>query len=391
MKISAAAVDFGTSKIVTLVGESGGYRHADIIGHGEALYDGFIAGHFNDPDTVIAALSASITQAEQQSGRSIKEVYVGVPGEFVKIVPRDVDFKLSEHRKIVDEDVDRILANASKGLVVAGAEILHRNPAYFIVDDGAKTLLPVGQKGSKLYSRVCYVAADKTFLDMVSTWLANLNIKVLGFLSSSLGEALLMVDPEERDRQAVLIDVGYLSTEIMGIEGDAIHQHAIVSMGGAMLTVDLVYGLRVSMGTAELVKRLFTFGASSGPNIEVRDSTGSYSFPREEVSKIIMPRATEIAEHIATTLHGMDMQLGPRAVFYLTGGGFAMMRGAREFLSGILQKPVRITESRSSKLNTPMYASALGLMDEVIERKQREVEPGLGDIISSFFKGIVSK
>lgn len=85
MKTIAAAIDFGTSKVVTLVAESGGYHRCDIIGAGQVPYDGYTDGYWNTPEKVTEAISASIQEAENQSHRRIREIHVGVPGEFCRV------------------------------------------------------------------------------------------------------------------------------------------------------------------------------------------------------------------------------------------------------------------------------------------------------------------
>ena len=69
MKNMAAAIDFGTSKVVTLVAESGGYHRCDIIGAGQVPYDGYIDGYWNTPEKVDDAIRDSIQEAEAQSHR----------------------------------------------------------------------------------------------------------------------------------------------------------------------------------------------------------------------------------------------------------------------------------------------------------------------------------
>ena len=49
MKSTIAAIDFGTSKIVTLISETSGNQRCDIIGAGIAAYDGYIDGEWNNP------------------------------------------------------------------------------------------------------------------------------------------------------------------------------------------------------------------------------------------------------------------------------------------------------------------------------------------------------
>ena len=45
--------------------------------------------------------------------------------------------------------------------------VVHRSPAWFMVDGGKKTLEPVGMKGTELKALVSFVVADTFFLDDV--------------------------------------------------------------------------------------------------------------------------------------------------------------------------------------------------------------------------------
>ena len=47
VKSMAAAIEFGTSKIVTVVGEGNGEGPAQLLGFGVAPYDGYSDAHWN--------------------------------------------------------------------------------------------------------------------------------------------------------------------------------------------------------------------------------------------------------------------------------------------------------------------------------------------------------
>ena len=49
MKTTVAAIDFGTSKIVTLVAENSGSQRCDITAAGVAKYDGYLDEGWNNP------------------------------------------------------------------------------------------------------------------------------------------------------------------------------------------------------------------------------------------------------------------------------------------------------------------------------------------------------
>ena len=68
MKNMVAAIDFGTSKIVTLVAENSGAQRCDIVGAGIAGYDGFLPEGWNNPEEVNEKIRISVAEAEKQSG-----------------------------------------------------------------------------------------------------------------------------------------------------------------------------------------------------------------------------------------------------------------------------------------------------------------------------------
>ena len=74
MKSTVATIDFGTSKIVTLVAENSGSQRCDIVAAGVARYDGFLDEGWNNPADLDEAIRRSIADAEEQSGVKIREI-----------------------------------------------------------------------------------------------------------------------------------------------------------------------------------------------------------------------------------------------------------------------------------------------------------------------------
>ncbi|MDR2504889.1 MAG: hypothetical protein LBD16_02150 [Oscillospiraceae bacterium] len=391
MKSQACAIDFGTSKVVTLVAESSGYHRCDIVGAGIASYDGFTDGYWNVPETVDDAIIKSLKQAEQQSHRRIREIHVGVPGEFCRVYVTEIQLQLQgADPTVTPADIERVFQMADAEIQPVRGVMIHRSPAWFIVDEGKKTMEPVGLKGSTLRSLVSFVVTDEFFLKDITKRMERLNLEVVGFFSSPMGEALLFLPQEDRDRTSVLIDVGYLSLEIMAVEGDALIFHKVVPMGGAHITVDLTYGLELPMALAEQVKRGYSFGHGGSDVIEaVSDNGRVQSFAKEDVGRVLEPRVDEIADAIKDALDKSGVRLGSWSNVYLTGGGLALMRGGREYLARQLERPIRAPAPKAAKLNSPIYSSALGLIDLVFETiEQQEEGSGLFDKARSSVKNL---
>ena len=396
MKTTVAAIDFGTSKIVTLVAENSGTQRCDIIGAGIAAYDGYLEDGWNNPGALNEAIMASVEDAEKQSRRKIHDINVGVPGAFTKVYATEARIALKgTDPRVTAADVRAAFKAAESNLGEHMGVVVHSSPAWFSLDDGKRTLEPVGQPGRELSALISFVVADKFFTDEVLTRLTGLGYNVTGFYSSAAGEAMLFLPEEERDRTCVLIDMGYLNTDVMIVEGDALTYLHTIDVGGGNIAADLAIGLDIPLKDAEeKIKRQYTYGIDTpGETYELLGVDGQKprTFTREEVSEIITPRVEEIAEDIQKSLDDSGIHLGNWSNIYLTGGGLSFNRGGRDFLSSKLGRPVRDTPKRTAKLNSHAYSSALGLMDliiDTIEQRNRQ-SASSGGAVKEFFRSLL--
>ena len=391
MKTTVTAIDFGTSKIVALVAETSGRQRCDIVGAGTVIYDGYMEGRWNAPEQLNDAIAEALHAAEYQSHARIKEVYVGVPGDFstVRTVEVKVDLQGADPR-VTERDINTLFEKAVEELGEIRGSIIHRSPAWFIVDEGKKTLEPMGMRGYELRGMISFVIADQFFLEDVQERFRSLGVAVNGCLSTPVGQAMLFVPDEERDRAAVLVDIGYLTTEVMIVQGDAIISLTNIPMGGGHIAADLAYGLEVPLSTAENIKRAFVYGLSAGQStFEGTDQAGSNkTFTREQVEKVIEPRAEEICEAVRDAIISSGAKLGKWSPVYLTGGGLAINRGGREFLAAKMERTVRELPRKAVKLSSPAYSSALGLLDLLIDTTANaRPGAGVGDFFRSLFGG----
>lgn len=385
MKTQIAAIEFGTSKIVTVVAQSGGAARCDILGTGCVPYAGFKDGDWNDPSSLLDAIRDSVAAAELEAGTRITELYVGIPGEFIHVHTGEAEVELGQTGEATGDDMDAVLDLIADKLHLdeSGEYILHRSPAWFSVDDGRKTMEPTGMRGTRLRASASFIAASTDLIDDLCEVLGALGLIVNGFLSPTLGMAILMLGMEERDRVTMLVDVGYLSTEVSVIEGDAIVYHAILGEGGGNITADLAYGLRLSMDEAEQIKRAYLFNPDEFDQdnfYEVYTEQGArMAFPRANVARIIEHRAGELCDLIRQVLEQDAVRyFGPRSQVQLTGGGLAMMRGGREFMASRLERTVKVPTAKSARLTSPCYSSVLGLTSLIFDCLEQTDVPGEG-------------
>ncbi|MBP3522655.1 MAG: hypothetical protein J6M56_03700 [Clostridia bacterium] len=389
MKKATAVLDFGTSKVLVLLAEESAYQKVTITSAGMAQYDGFMNGEWNAPGDVTDAIASAVEAAENKVGAHIKEVYVGVPGEFVRVYVIESSVTLQgADPKVTSADVEKLQRQATEMLDRPTGVIIHRSPAWFKVDGGQKTLEPVDQKGSTLEGMIGFVLADQFFVNDVTERLRELNIEVKGFFSTSVGEAMQMIPFEERDHTAILVDVGYLSTEVMAVEGDALIWQKVLPVGGAHITLDLAYGLEKPFDMCEKIKRSYTFNAPKNTQIEVQGEDGPETFSGETVSMIVDARVDEMLEMIDEAIKKSGIRLGNWSNIYFTGGGLMPMAGARVYAASKLSRNVREAATKTVKLKpAQIFASGSGLLELVYNTIElEEQDESLFDRIKRIFR-----
>ena len=390
MKKATAVLDFGTSKVLVLLAEESAYQKVTITSAGMAQYDGFMNGEWNAPGDVTDAIASAVEAAENKVGAHIKEVYVGVPGEFVRVYVIESSVTLQgADPKVTSADVEKLQRQATEMLDRPTGVIIHRSPAWFKVDGGQKTLEPVDQKGSTLEGMIGFVLADQFFVNDVTERLRELNIEVKGFFSTSVGEAMQMIPFEERDHTAILVDVGYLSTEVMAVEGDALIWQKVLPVGGAHITLDLAYGLEKPFDMCEKIKRSYTFNAPKNTQIEVQGEAGqTETFSGEQVSMIVDARVDEMLEMIDEAIKKSGIRLGNWSNIYFTGGGLMPMAGARVYAASKLSRNVREAATKTVKLKpAQIFASGSGLLELVYNTIElEEQDESLFDRIKRIFR-----
>ncbi|MBR6027661.1 MAG: hypothetical protein IKP40_01115 [Clostridia bacterium] len=395
MRTTVAVLDFGTSKIVTLVAESSSTNRYDIIGAGIANYDGFSRDGWNNPGAVDAMIEQSITEAERQCKKKIHSIYVGIPATFTKAYPVETKVELKgTDPKVKQEDLRELFAQAEKSLGQTIGVPVHNSPAWFVIDGVQRTFTPVNQPGHELRALISYALADRFFLEEVNNRLTRMGYKVEGFLSSAVGEAKLFLPESDRDYTSVLIDVGYTCTDVIIAQGDAmIFCKTIDDLGGGQMSAALAEGLNIRLPDAEdKIKRSYVFGIETSTetfDIPPLAGTKGASFTRQQVNEVLLPLVDTLADEISATIEESGVRMTDKTTVYMTGGGLAMNKGARQYLSDKLGLTVREVSNKTTNLNTHTLSSSLGLLDLVMETVEQANAQQSGGRFSRFFKALM--
>lgn len=365
-----AVLDIGSSKIICLICSPDGKGRIVVHGAGVAEHKGYRGGVFEDEQQFMEAVVDAIEQAEQESKRYVKDLSVGVPGPFVKIVLSDgvVAFPENDNRRIAHADIEDLINSSLEFKEPAGYELMHSTPVEFGTDDVITPNIPIGAMADTLTATVSHVYVNAEFKKLVSAALDKIGLEANLYIGVPLSEGIFVIPEEERAKQAVLIDVGARHTDVSLIKNAALVDLKVIEVGGWHFANDLSYGLKIDRSIAEKVKRRYVYSLDYQDSIDtIRiPGEGALKVEHEAIQFIIEERTKELVNLIENAILGMGEELTKDLSVYLTGGGVALMRGSCEYIERRLGVPIEVRMPWMPRLSSPNYASAFSVIDFVV-------------------------
>lgn len=364
MKTLVAAIEFGTSKIVTVVGRSDSRNRIEVISCSKVEYSGYRDGDWVDRKDVQQSIYNSIVAAQSEIGQKINEVYIGVPCEFIHVSKAEATVRCTgEDGRVAHEDIENLqdLAAEKFNFASSGDTVIHRSPCWFSRDKKPREISVDGKSCEYLEGCISFITVVDYFVDDMREILGQVGITINGFLSPTLAQVLIAADGKERDRSCILLDCGMYNTEFSAVKGDGIYYHAVLPFGGNDITDAIAEGLGVNYDEAESLK----YEAS----IRDFDDVSAHSTSREndKVDEICTSKLDELCEYIKRTEEEVTGAIVPRSAIYLSGGGIALLRGGREYLEAYMDRKVYTVEFNGLKVGGPEYASAITLIEMIFD------------------------
>lgn len=364
MRDCKAIIEFGTSKISCTIAERKPRMGLEILGCSQIIYSGIKQSNWVDSDEVYYALEQVVESAERQAGFRIKSVEVGIPGCFIKIISKTAQMPIKG--RITTRDVEYLTLKASKFNISEDYTLIYEWPAWFYLDDGNVYLDPINLPARKLRGCISFTYANRYFLNDIVELFRHLGIRVDNFIPEPLAQALYLIPQERRDSLAILVDVGYYTTNVSLIYGDAILYFKTIPMGGGSIVSDLSYIMKLEDETSEQLKRRYSFGLDENNNISymyAKDSEGKLKkFPYELVKEIIDARVEHLILYITKIFLRTEHNLKQKIEVFVTGGGVSFMRGFGSFYRSIAGKTPLPIKVNSVKMQAPDLHSAYSML-----------------------------
>lgn len=367
-------LDIGSSAITALVGEKGVNGTFSLKGQSTIPYEGFSEGHFFDEKNLESALLEAVSEVFENAEMTSNEVYVSVPGVFISLDNKKYKIAFEKSKKINQKDVDKLFEDGKAGVKKDGYEIISSTEIYFALDDSRKVVNPVGVNSSILGGAITYVSCEKYFADLIRGILSKIGVKTVNFVYVGQAEAEYLLTREDRDFPSLILDVGYITSEVSLHYGNGILAEYSEDFGGGYLMGHLVGAYELSLKDAESLKRQVKFGNSPEANSVylINSDLGQMSFECEAVNDIVYTEVDSFLGRVSEFIEEYANKFADSLKVYLTGGGISYLKGIKTHLSARLDCPVEILVPRVPLHAKPEEASLFSLIDYAVRDKQKK-------------------
>jgi cell division protein FtsA len=374
----AVGLDIGTTKIVAVVGQENEHRKIEIKGIGKAKSMGVNRGVVSNITQTIESIDAAIKDAEAASGLRIRDVVVGIAGQHIRSMQHSDYITRQDAESIIeDEDIQRIISNVHKLVMMPGEEILHVLPQEYRVDNESEVKDPRGMYGGRLEANFHIVVGQMASIKNVGRCVKQADLSVKGITLEPLASADAVLSDEEKEAGVMLVDIGGGTTDVAIFKDGIIRHTAVIPLGGKIITEDIKEGCEIIEKQAETLKvRFGSCWPGENSEKEIVSIPGLRGREPKEISlktlsQIIHARMKEIIESVFQEVRNYGYQETRKrliAGIVLTGGGAQLKHISQlfEYITGMSTRIGYPSEHLASgsdpELSSPQYATSVGLV-----------------------------
>lgn len=364
------ACDFGSTSFRAVVAEAAGDRPLRILAGATTPAEGFLDGDFVDLKSGSQAIARLLREVQEAAGVTVHGFAFNIAGSHLRSVMATGQVPVSPGgREIGDRDVNAALTMARSLAIPFNHRILAVNPVEFSVDRVGGILDPRGRAGSRLEVQAHLITGASSVIRNNENAIEKAGSTPAGHAVDVLAAAACLVTPVERERGALLIDVGGGETHWAVLVGGRLLGVGATPWGGRHLTLDLARGLRIGEEAAEQVKQDRGVALRS----LVEDVDVNVLFEEEDpaetpglIAAILEPRLEEIFSLVKQGL-GPDIALSRLGAGVILTGGGSRCRGSRDLCEEVFGLPVRTRYLPDDLLDARhlppgQWATAIGLV-----------------------------
>ena len=364
-----------------------------ILGVGKSISLGVHRGVVNNITQTIQSIQQAVSEAEELSGIKVDGVTVGIAGQHIRSLQHSDYITRNNSEQVIDEtDIEKLINQVHKLVMLPGEEIIHVLPQEFKVDGQAEIKEPIGMYGGRLEANFHVVVGQVSSIRNIGRCIKSAGLDLDGITLEPLASANAVLSNEEKEAGVALIDIGGGTTDLAIFKDGIIRHTAVIPFGGNVITEDIKEGCSIIEKQAELLK--VKFGSAwpgenkeneivSIPGLRGRDPK---EISLKNLSKIIHARTVEIIEQVYLEIknYGHEEQKKKLiAGIVLTGGGSQLkhLKQLVEYVTGMDTRVgypnEHLAGDTDKNVTSPLYATAVGLVMDGLSKIEKNTTENL--------------
>ncbi|MEK7216382.1 MAG: cell division protein FtsA [Chloroflexota bacterium] len=372
--VQYAAIDVGTTKVCTLVGQINASGGVEVVGVGVVPSRGLQKGMVVNIDEATDAIRASIQRATHSSGGQIRHAYLGITGSHLTSVNnRGTVTMVRPDRLVAGDDVSRVMEAARTTVGVPNnREVIHVLPRGYTLDGQEGIRNPIGLHGFRLDVDAHIIMGALTSIQNLTKCVEQLGVTVDDLVLEPLASGEAVLTDDERENGTLLVDIGGGTTDIAVFQQGSVAHTSIIPIGGHQFTQDLVIGLRAPYAAAEAAKiahgTVEPDGVGGDEMVELSafGETAKRPVSRRLMADILRARFDELVELVQAEVRKAGY-LGLLPAGAVLTGGSSGLGHLTEVAEHLFNMPARIgrpsgVSGLTDSISAPAFATSVGLL-----------------------------
>lgn len=330
--------------------------------YAETSYSGFENGEWFDSDEVRQAAITTLETVLFKTGCKSKTLFVSVPAEFATTIIKDVSIVLDRRRKVVDADIDYLFTKGDTYENDSRYCPINTSAIHFNCDDSMRLLIdPRGVVANRVSARASYVLALRSFIDFFDSVAKSMGFHNVEYISQEWALGLSLLEKEQRDKDCLLVNIGYLSSSVSVIRGEGLLELKSFSLGGGHISADIFEAFDTPFEIAEEAREKVDLNLKYTDKDYIMTQDGS-GFLSAEIAEVVKNSLDILIETVASAIELCNYDITSYAPLYITGDEISDIRGAVNYMQDAFGKEFEVLSPRLPAFNKTHYASVVSLL-----------------------------
>ena len=169
----------------------------------------------NNITQTIQSIKQAVIEAKTSSDKEFKEVVVGIAGQHIRSIQHSDYITREKADEVINEDdIQKLIQQVYKLVMLPGEEIIHVLPQEYKVDGVGDIKEPIGMYGGRLEANFHVVVGQIASIRNIGRCIKSAGLKMSNITLEPLASAEAVLSHEEKEAGVALIDIGGGTTAV---------------------------------------------------------------------------------------------------------------------------------------------------------------------------------